>query len=320
MKITKWHVITAGIVAAVSGASVAIGVKKKAQVELASTPKDLSWKSWKQALIETKDALNDKNLSMYAAGIAYFGVLAFFPLVAAIVAIAGLAIEPRQLSDAAASLSTYLPKDIASMFTAQLKAATGQNASSLLVAIVGIVLSIWAVSGAVQNVMKSLNVTYDVEETRGFIKQKVVSLGLTIGAILGGLVAAAVFVSGNDVLKDIGFPSLFVDTFAILRWIIVVIIAMIAFAVLYRYGPDKKPSQQWQWVSWGAIIATTIWMIGSAIFFIYMQNFANFSESYSTFAGIIGLMMWLNISALVVLLGAEINHRLEERTVLSTTK
>lgn len=295
-------------------------LRRKHKIELASTPTDLSAESWKKALLETKDALGNKNLTMYAAGIAYFGVLAFFPLVAAIVAVAGMALQPHQLSDAAANLATYLPKDIASMVTTQLEAATKHHASNVFVAIIGVALSIWSVSGAVQNVMKALNVSYDVEETRGFVKQKLVSIGLTIGAIIGGIMIALVFVSGSGFLKDLGVPGLFVDVFAWLRWVIVTVAAMIGFAVLYRYAPNREPTQKWQWVSWGAIMGTIGWILVSVIFFVYLAQFANFSKSYSTFAGLIGMMMWLNLSALMVLIGAEINHRLEARTVLPVGK
>lgn len=315
MKVKSWHWAAGSAAALISAAAFAEGIRKKNNIELASTPNDLSFASWKRALIETKDALNNKNLAMYAAGIAYFGVLAFFPFVAAIVAVAGMALQPQQLGDAAASLAMYLPKDIASMVTAQLEAATNHHASNVFVAIVGIVLSIWSVAGAVQNVMRSLNVSYDVVETRGFIKQKIVSIGLTVGAIFGGMLIALIFASGSGTLKTLGVPALLVDVFSWLRWIIVAGAAMVGLAILYRYAPNRTPSQRWQWVSWGAIIATIGWIIVSAVFFVYLAQFANFSKSYSTFAGLIGMMMWLNLSALMVLIGAEINHRLEARTV-----
>ncbi len=314
------HIVTISGVAAIIGAIAYTGRVYTAERsdKLASTPTDFSWKSWRRALLETKNAFGNKNLSSYAAGVAYFGTLAFFPLVAAIVAIAGLTLKPQQLSDAFRSLSTYLPHDVAALFTQQLQTAVGHHASSLLVVIVGIVLSIWAVAGAMQNNMSALNVAYGVKETRGFIRLKLVSLALTAGMIVGGMLLAASFVSGSSMLKDAGLPSLFVDTFSWLRWLIMLLAAMIGLAIVYRYAPNRRPLRRWQWVSWGAIIGTILWIGVSAVFFVYLQYFANFSKSYSTFAGIIGLMMWLNFSAQVMLLGAEVNHRLEKQTLLPT--
>lgn len=260
-------------------------------------------------LLSMFETIATKNLGIYAAGIAYFGVLAFFPLVAAVVAIMSIAIEPHLVAETVQTLAKYLPKDIASMVGAQLQSAAGNHASSVLIAVVGVALSIWAVSGAVHNLILSLNVCYDVQETRHLVKQRLVSIALTAGAIVSGVIVVMVFASTSEVLLFFGVPSEVVNVLSWLRWVLLAVATSFGLAVLYHYGPNHK-SRRWQWVSWGAIIATLLWIAASVVFFSFLQYFNNFSNSYSTFAGLIGLMVWLNIGALAVLVGAIINHRL----------
>jgi membrane protein len=288
------------------------------QKELASSPKDLSWRSWRRSLTEAWTAISDKNIGMLSAGIAYFGVLAFFPLLAAVVAIAGIAVQPNEIQKVAAELTAYVPADIHKLFVTQLENATGNVASNTLVATVGITLSILGVAGATGNTMTALNIMYEIKERRSFIETRVTSIVLTIGLIMMMLVIVPLLFAGGDVLRWLGMPELFIDAFGILRWVLLAGLMMVSLAVLYHFGPSRDPRAAWQWVSWGAIIATLMWVVGSGLFFIYLQYFANFSNSYSLFAGLIALMVWLNLSSFIVLLGAEINHRLEQRTYNAT--
>lgn len=281
--------------------------------ELASSPQDLSWHSWRIVLLQTKHAISSKNIGMLSAGIAYFGILAFFPLMAAIVAIAGIALQPQQIQDAAVSASRYIPSDIHKLFVTQLENASGKPASNAIVALFGIGLSVLSVAGAVGNIMNALNVMYAVKETRSFITQKLTSVVLTIAMIVMVIVLIPLLFAGGDFMKWLGLPHVFVDVFQYVRWLLLASLMIMGLAGLYHFGPSRDPQSSWQWVSWGAIVATIVWMIGSALFFVYLQYFANFSNSYSLFAGLIALMTWLNLSSFIILLGAEINHRLERR-------
>lgn len=284
--------------------------------EVASTPTDLSWKSWKKALLKTKDAIGNKNLSMLASGIAYGGTLAFFPLVVACVAIASILISESQINEVVAAISSFLPSDMAGLLSAQLTNAVNNESANILIAVAAIALALFGVSGAMSSLVNSLNVTYKVEETRSIIKVRLISLGLTCLMIVGLLIVLPLIALGGDLLRSIGAPEPFIWVFSILRWLLLAVVMVVGLAIVYRYAPDR-PRARWQWVSWGAVMATLLWLVVTALFFVYVQNFANFSESYSLFAGIIVLMMWLNFSGLIVLVGAEVNHQLEKRTILS---
>lgn len=278
----------------------------------AGSPTDFSLKTWRDALLETKNAISNKSLPILAAGIAYFATLAFFPLMAAAVAIAAFIMTESQISDAVAGLSQYLPADIASLISTQLQTLSGGNDSNITIAIFSILLSLFSVSGAVQNLVAATNVAYGVTETRGFIKLRSTSLAMTFSVVLLGFIILPLLLIKAEFLTGFGVPRVAADILMIGRWPVLIGIVMVVLAVFYRYGPDRH-NPAWQWVSWGAVIATIIWSIVTVMFFVYAQYFANFSETYSLFAGIIVLMIWLNASSLAVLVGAEVNHRLETK-------
>lgn len=150
-----------------------------------------------------------------------------------------------------------------------------------------------------------------------FIKVRLVSLGLTSLIVVGMLVVLPLIVLGESLLRAWNIPEGFIGLFSVMRWVILAIVMSLGLSVVYRYAPDR-PNVKWQWVSWGAIMATLLWLVATALFFVYVQYFASFNESYSLFAGIVVLMMWLNFSGLIVLVGAQINYQLEKRTVLPT--
>lgn len=292
-------------------------LSKFSRVELASTPTNLSWQSWKEALLQTKDAIGNKNLSMLASGVAYGGTLAFFPLVIACVAIASILISDQQINQVVNSISSFLPSDMAGLLTAQLTNAMNNESTNVLIAAAAIALALFGVSGAMNSLVNALNISYQTEEMRGFVKVRLVSLGLTAMLVLGLLVVLPLIGLGGDILKHLGLPDVFIVLFSIIRWLLLAVVMTVGLAVIYRYAPDRQ-NARWQWVSWGAIMATILWLIVTALFFVYIQNFANFSQSYSLFAGIIVLMMWLNYTGLIVLVGAEVNHQLEKRTIIPT--
>jgi len=279
----------------------------------ADSPPELSKGQWKGALKETKTALSDKKLPILAAGVAFFSTFAFFPILAAGVSILALVIEPHQVESSIEAVAKFLPSDIASLVHAQLKNLSGKEGANILVATFAILLSLYSASAAIQNLINATNTAYDVKESRGFIKLKLISILLTFGALISGFILIPILLVNSEFLQQIGIPEVLAAIVPYARWVLVVAVVTIALAVFYRYGPNRK-NPHWQWVSWGAAAATLLWLIVTVLFFIYAQNFAKFSGSYGVFAGIIVLMTWLNISALVFLIGAQVNHRLETKT------
>ncbi len=285
----------------------------------ADNPRDFAFEDWKMALVAAKDAVGDKRLGLLAAGIAYFATFAFFPLVAVGVAVSSFIISEESLSTVVTSLEIYLPSDIASLVTTQLENALKSQSASTLIAIFGILLALFSVSGATQNLISAGNVAYERKESRGLVELRLTSLGLLLSGLVGGTFIIGLLLLDQSLLVSFGMTESIAWAVSLLRWIVIAGLIGVMLAIFYRYGPDR-PHAKWQWVTWGSVIASVIWLIGTVLFFIYARFFANFSESYSLFAGIIVLMTWFNLTAFIVLLGAEINYRLEQQTVRKTTK
>lgn len=278
-----------------------------------SSIRDLSKKTWARVIQKTINAVTDQNLPMLGASIAFGGTLAFFPLVAACVAIASMVIRPEQLHEIIASMSHFLPRDIHSMLTAQITNAMADTSSSMAVAVVAIVIAIFGVSGAVSSVVSAVNMAYGLKETRSVVKIRLMSMAMTFVMIIGMLIMIPLVTVGRPIFESIGTPEPLIVLLMIVRWPIMAMLVMIGLAIFYRYAPNRSRGE-WQWLTWGSVIATLMWIVATALFFVYLQYFAGFSNSYSLFAGIVALMLWLNVGGVIILIGAEINRQLEERS------
>lgn len=260
------------------------------------------------ALKHVKDGLFNGKPAQLAAGIAYFGTLSFFPLVAALVAIASLTLSTAQVATIVNGLATYVPRDIASLLSTQLQNATMHTEANIVVLVFALGISIFGVSGAMDSIIKAVTTIYGVKETRSFVRQKLLSIGLTIGFIAAMALVLPLLFIGPNVLTAWNVAPDVIGVFSVLRWIMLLAIAMVGVGVVYHFALPGRHA--WRWLSWGSVIATLLWLLVTAALFIYLQYFANFSNSYSLFAGIIALMMWINFSALAVLIGAYVDHKL----------
>lgn len=276
-------------------------------------PHELGFRDWRAALRHTLNALLDKNLPTLAAGTAFFATLAFFPLLAAAVAILAAVIEPRQIGPVMDTIEIYLPRDIAGLIDAQLQTLVGKQSDNLIFAASAILFSILSASGATDNLIQAANETYDTKETRPFWRVKLISLVLTLGAMVVGVVLIGLLAVTPEFLTTAGLPAWLAHSFGLTRWLLLVVMITVSLAVFYRYGP-ARPERHWHWVSWGALAATVVWLAGTALFFVYVQNFGNFTQSYGIFAGIIALMIWLALTAFIFLLGSEVNYRLKRQS------
>lgn len=282
--------------------------------EPADSPADLSSKGWKAALQNTKAALKDKELSRAAAGLAYYATLSFFPVMLGSAALYASIESPQALRTAIDGLQGIVPSAIYSLIDTQLSPlAKASQGSTVAATIISVVALLWTLSGGLQNLVKTMNLAYDRQETRGFIKLRLVSMLLSVGLLLFAGLAMVLILLQGSALQSWGFPHLLAVTFPYFRWLILLLLITAALAFVYRYAPNRE-DPHWQWVSWGAGAASAIWLAVTLLFFIYAQNFANFNKTYGIFAGLVVLMTWFNLSAFIVLLGAQVNKKLEEVT------
>ena len=273
---------------------------------------------WRQVIIESFNDIGTKNLNVLAAGVAYFALLSFFPAMVAGVALASIVIQPAQLQNVTNDLNAYLPPDVAGVISSQLTASSGKVGGSVVVVIIAFGLALFSASGAIENLLRGLNTAYGAIENRNIVRIKLISMLFTVFAIVTVGVVAYLLAIDVGYLESIGVPWWLAMLYPVLRWVLLVCIVFVAISVLYRYAVNRATTQ-WFWVGWGAIIATLLWLVATAILFTLVSH-VSFVRTYSLFAGIIILMMWFNFSALAVLVGAQVNARLEEKTVRKTHK
>lgn len=285
----------------------------------AETPTEIPAKGWKDIALRVKAELASDHVGLIAAGVAFYALMAIFPAITALMALGGLVLEPAEVTAQLETLAEMMPKEAAQIILDQAVAVAGSEESGLgLAFVIGLALAIYSASKGMGSLMEGLNVAYDEEESRGFIAKTLWTLALTVflivGLILGLLAALAV----PAVLGLIALSDWLETLLALLRWVVLALMTVGGLAVLYRYGPSRDDAE-WKWLSPGAIAACIIWIAASVGFSSYVSNFGSYNESFGSMAGVIILLMWLWISAFIVLLGAELNAEMEAQTKADTT-
>jgi len=286
----------------------------------AESPTQVPAAGWKEILKRTKQQVNEDNVALLAAGVAFYIFIALFPALIAAVTIYGLVSDPAEVEQQVADFAGALPADTAELIETQLKDIASNSGGSLGIGLLASLAgALFAASGGMQNLIKAINIAYDEEETRNFIKLRLVALGMTVAliaflVIAVGLVAVLPVVLNN--LAPSGIASVGVQ---IARWVGLFAFVAVCLAVLYRFAPDRD-QPKFKWVGLGSIVATLLWVIGSAGFSLYVSRFGSYDKTYGALAGVIVLLLWLFLTSFIILLGAEINSESEQQTAKDTTK
>ncbi|MFZ0728289.1 MAG: YihY/virulence factor BrkB family protein, partial [Desulfobacterales bacterium] len=271
----------------------------------ASRPGEIPRKGWWDILLRVKDEQARDNLSIVSAGVAFYWFLAVFPALAAAVSIYGLAADPAQLQQQIDALSSVMPSEAYQILQNQLTAVVQHSGGALgLGMIFGILLTIWSANKGMKALITALNIVYDEEETRGFIKLNAVSLLFTFCAILLGLIAIALVIAVPVLMGFLHLPETWQAIFTYLRWPLLAVFLVFGLALAYRFCPDRD-SPKWRWVSWGSVLATVLWLSGSILFSLYVANFGSYSKTYGSMGAVVILLLWFFLTSYVILLGAE---------------
>ncbi|WP_224994230.1 YihY/virulence factor BrkB family protein [Cesiribacter sp. SM1] len=285
----------------------------------AKKPTQIPKKGWKDIASRVKDQLTKDHVTIISAGIAFYFFLAIFPTIAAALSIYGLLMEPAQVEQQMSQLANALPEQAHQMVSKILEQQSEKSGSSLGWSLVlSILISLWSANKGTKAVFEGVNITYNEKDERGFIKLNALTLLFTICGIIIGFLAIAMIVVFPAVIDMIGLPSTLETIVQLVRWPILALIVISALAVVYKVAPYRE-SPEFKWTSWGAIIATVLWLAGSLLFTLYVKNFGSFDATYGSFAAVIILMLWFYLTAFVILLGAEINSEMEHQTSRDTT-
>lgn len=286
----------------------------------ADKPTQIPARGWRQVLVRAWKEGQKDEVPLLAGGVAFFAFLAIFPALIALLTIYGLLASPSQASQQIQGFASALPQSSQQLITSQLQSVAQSSGGALTIGlVVSLVAALWSASGGTMNLIKAINVAYDEDETRGFIKLRGTALLLTLGAIVFVLLTLALITVVPVALNRIPLGPLAVVIGQVVRWLLLVLLVMAGLAVIYRVAPDRT-SPRFRWASPGALAAMLLWIAGSVGFNFYVSNFGSYNATYGALAGVIVLMLWLYLTSYAVLLGAEINAESEHQTTRDTTK
>lgn len=281
----------------------------------AESPWKLPWQGWRDVLRRVAREIREDRLDIIAAGVAFYGLLAIGPALAALVSIYGMFAAPEDLQELLGSIAELTPDASSSLLLDEMLAPAIAAAPRALTfgAVVGVLLSLWSANRGMKALMAAISVAYEEPRARGFVRQTLLSLALLTGAVvLFALVTVAV----------IAFPHLLESTvlgehvaplLAVLRWPLLFALFLFSLAALYRWAPVRR-SPKWRWVSVGSLAATLLWLGFSGLFSIYSRQFLELRGPYGAITDVVALALWLFGSAFVVLLGAELNAEIEHQS------
>jgi membrane protein len=276
------------------------------------SPTDLSGGSWLAALKRSVQEFRKDFLQDHAAALTYYGVLSIFPGILVLVSLLGL-VGKSATQPLINSLADAVPAAVRQIFLTATAHLQSGHATAGILAIVGIAAGLWSASGYIAAFMRVSNAIYDVPEGRPFWKTTPIRLGLTLAvAVLLAVSALIVVVTGGlaqRVGQAIGLGSVAVTIWDIAKWPVLLVLVSLMISLLYWASPNARHG--FQWVSPGGIIAVVLWLIASGLFTFYVANFSHYNKVYGSIAGVIIFMIWMWISNLAILFGAEFNAELE---------
>jgi membrane protein len=287
------------------------------------SPREVPAQGWKATLKRTVGEIKDDRVSMTAAGIAFYWFLTLFPMLIAAVGILALTgAGPDMVKGISDGVRTVLPGSAAGVLTQAIGNAStnAAQATGVAAAVVGVALALWSASSGMAAVQVGLDVAYDVPQDRTFLKKRAMGVVLTLAALVLGGIATALLVFGtpigNSIRDNLPLGGAFLVVWTVVRWALTILALLTLFALFYAVGPNRK-APSWKWISPGGLVAVVIWLAASVAFSFYVSSFGgSYAKTYGSLSGVIVLVLWLYLSALALLVGAELNGELEREKAL----
>jgi membrane protein len=285
----------------------------------ADTPLHIPWAGWKDILLRTYGQIQNDRLLALAAGVVFYSLVALVPALAAGVSVYALFANAATIGRHLSIAADIVPAGTLDMLSGEIARIASKSDGRLTFGfLVGLVIALWSANAGMKAVFDALNIIYDEDEKRGLIWLNVVSLFFTVCAIAAAGLAIALVVVFPLLLAGFGLTSLDAPIIAHLRWPVMFAMIILGLAVLYRYGPSRR-LVKWRWISVGSVFAALVWLAVSSLFSWYLGNFANYNATYGALGAVVGMMMWMWLSAIVVLVGAALNSEIEHQTARDTT-
>jgi membrane protein len=285
----------------------------------AERPSEIPARGWRDILWRVWAQIGHDNVSIVAAGVAFYAILAVFPAITAFVSLFGLFADPAAVQEQFASLQGVIPAEAWTLLDDQLSTVLSAEAQSLGIgALVSLLIAVYSGGAGVRALMTALNIAYNEDEKRGFVKFYLIAFVFTIGIAMLGLLSIGIIVAVPIVINLAQLGPLAGVAIKLAPWLALAVVVTIALGALYRHGASRAGPQT-RWVSWGALAATVLWIGASLLFSVYVANFGSYNRTYGALGAVVVLLMWFWISAYIVLLGAELNAEMEHQTERDTT-
>lgn len=292
---------------------------EQARGRYADTPSDIPTLGWKDILIRAFRNIADDRIIALAAGVTFYGILAIFPALAALVSIYGLFADPSIIQRDIHALSSVLPPGVIDVVGAQMRRLVSRPPSTLGTTFaVSLLFSLWSANSGIQSLFDALNIVYHEKEKRSYPKLYGISLTFTLAGLGFSLIAIALVAVLPVALSYFPLGAETAALFRYMRWPIMLVLIALAIAVFYRFGPSREKAQ-WRWVTWGSLLASILWVGASILFSWYTTTLASYDKTYGSLGTIIIFMTWVWISNVVILLGAELDAEIEHQTIQDTT-
>lgn len=285
----------------------------------ATKPVELGRHAWIDILIRVWRNAQANQIPLVAAGIAFYSLLSLFPSIAAAVSIWGLFADPQTITAMIDGIGDLLPPEALAIIRSQASELAGSRGQTLGWGLFfSLALALFGASRSVKGFIMALNNIYRENEKRNVVILTLFAFALTLGLIVTLLIMVAAILVSPNLLAWIGIPGKYIIVYQLARWSVLIAFATLAIAILYRYGPSRRKAR-WHWVTGGAFIATVLWIVITAAFSFYVANFATYNETYGSLGAVVILLMWLWLSALVILTGGILDAEMEHQTGIDTT-
>jgi membrane protein len=286
----------------------------------ADTPEQIPPRGWKDICWRVFQSISKDRILTTSGGVAFFALLGIFPGIAAIVSLYGLFADASTVGKHLFLLSGFVPPGALQIIGEQITLISGQGNETLGKAfVIGLVIALTSANSGMSALFDALNVVYDEREKRSLAQFYATTFLFTMAAIVFGILAIAGVVLLPLVLKLVGLAARTELLVSIIRWPVLFLTIVISLACIYRYGPSRHGAK-WRWVIWGSIFGAVLWIAASMLFSAYVANFDSYNHRYGSLGAGVGFMVWLWISAVIVLLGGELNAEMEHQTASDTTE
>ncbi|PDT02296.1 ribonuclease [Rhizobium chutanense] len=273
--------------------------------------RDVFWRLYHEVL--------DDRVTLIAAGVTFYLLLALFPAMAALVALYGLIADPVTISEHLRELAVLMPPGAFDLLADQIKELVNRRNSTLgITFFVGLGIALWSTHSGTLAIFDAMNVAYEETEKRGLVRLNLTALCFTLCAVLLTIVMVVLVGVMPVVLSYLWLDQFKEHMALLLRWPLLLLVVAVAVTSVYRFGPSRAPAK-FRWMTWGAVLTTVAWAAMSLGFSFYLDHFANYNATYGTLGALIGFLVWIWLSVVILIIGAELNAELEHQTAKDTT-